>query len=75
MANFAPHKVVSTLPDPLEANAVYAVRVGAGFDLYITDSTGSVAHRINGTREWDGTQAEYDALGTYDPNTTYYISG
>jgi hypothetical protein len=22
---------------------------------------------------WDGTQVEYDALGTYDENTTYYI--
>jgi hypothetical protein len=22
---------------------------------------------------WDGTQAEYDALGTYDPNTTYFV--
>lgn len=40
-------KVVSTLPDPLAANTVYAVRVGAGFDLYISDSTGTVAHKIN----------------------------
>ena len=23
--------------------------------------------------EWTGTQAEYDALQTYDANTTYYI--
>ena len=24
-------------------------------------------------REWTGTQAQYDALGSYDPNTTYWI--
>lgn len=24
-------------------------------------------------RQWTGTQAEYDALGAYDDNTTYYI--
>lgn len=41
------HKVVSALPDPLEADAVYAVRTGAGFDLYVSDSTGSVAHKLN----------------------------
>ncbi len=40
-------KVVSSPPDPLEANTVYAVRVGGGFDLYITDSTGTTAHTLN----------------------------
>lgn len=44
---FRAHKVVSALPATLEADAVYAVRVGAGFDLYITDSTGSIAHAAN----------------------------
>ena len=24
-------------------------------------------------RSWDGTRAEYDALGTYDPTVTYYV--
>ena len=24
-------------------------------------------------REWTGTQAQYDALGSYDPNVTYYV--
>lgn len=24
---------------------------------------------------WDGTQAAYDALGSYDDNTTYYVAG
>lgn len=26
-----------------------------------------------GLEPWTGTQAEYDALGTYDPNKTYYV--
>ena len=30
---------------------------------------------ISGTKEWTGTQSQYDALGTYDDNTTYYIIG
>lgn len=42
------HKVVSALPGTLEPNAIYFVRTGAGFDLYCTDQTGSVAHKING---------------------------
>lgn len=41
------HKVVDKLPDTLDKNAVYAVRTGRGFDLYISDATGSVAHRPN----------------------------
>lgn len=41
------HKVISTLPSQLDPNALYAVRTGAGFDLYITDSTGNIAHKIN----------------------------
>jgi hypothetical protein len=74
MANLVVHKVVSSLPGVLAANAVYAVRAGDGFDLYITDSTGSVAHRLNGTRpEVYLTQAAYDALSPPDANTDYYI--
>jgi hypothetical protein len=53
MSTFAAHKVVSALPATLAANAIYAVRVGAGFDLYITDSTGLVAHKVNDTLTWD----------------------
>lgn len=52
MTTFRAHKVVSALPAPLEANAIYAVRVGEGFDLYITDSTGQMAHRVNSALGW-----------------------
>lgn len=41
------HKVVASLPSTLEPDAIYAVRAGTGFDLYIADSTGSVAHKVN----------------------------
>src|SRR5574343_1510435 len=40
------HKVVSSLPGTLEADTMYMVRVGAGFDLYMTDSSG-VAKELN----------------------------
>ena len=48
MAIFRVDKVVAALPGTLTPSTVYAVRVGAGFDLYISDSTGSVAHKVNG---------------------------
>ncbi len=33
--------------------------------------------RVNGSevwKQWTGTQAEYDALGTYDPDTLYVVT-
>lgn len=41
------HKPVSRLPDVLEPNAVYFLRVGEGIDICVTDMTGQVAHRHN----------------------------
>jgi hypothetical protein len=52
MATFRAHKVVASLPDPLDADTVYLVRVGEGFDLYATDSTGLIAHRLNPALSW-----------------------
>ncbi len=49
MANFKVYKEVSALPGTLEPDALYLVRVGTGFDLYCSDATGSVAHKINHT--------------------------
>lgn len=40
-------KVVGALPTTLSPNTFYAVRVGVGYDLYLSDSTGAVAHRLN----------------------------
>ena len=47
MAIFRIEKNIATLPGTLTADTVYAVRAGAGFDLYITESTASVAYKVN----------------------------
>lgn len=48
MAQVKHHKFVAALPAQLEANAIYYVRAGAGFDLYVTNSSGTVvAYPIN----------------------------
>ena len=49
--SFSFHKMVSQLPSVLEPNGIYTVRVGRGFDLYVTDMTGSVAHKLNSLDE------------------------
>lgn len=48
MAEFKAFKVVAALPPQLIANTVYLVRSGVGFDLYATNSVGTVvAYGIN----------------------------
>lgn len=48
MALVKHHKVVAALPSQLDANAIYYVRAGAGFDLYVTNSSGQiVAYPVN----------------------------
>ena len=51
MSTFRAEKVVAVLPATLEPDTLYFVRVGAGFDLYASDTTGAVAHKINGSSE------------------------
>lgn len=42
------HKYVSTLPTTLVANSIYYVRVGDGFDQYVTNASGAlVAYKSN----------------------------
>lgn len=42
-------KLIHSLPsrEELQPNTVYYVRAGAGFDTYVSDATGSIAHRLN----------------------------
>lgn len=47
MSDFAAAKVVGSLPATLTPNTLYCVRVGVGFDVYLSDSTGGVAHKVN----------------------------
>lgn len=61
MAVFNAEKVVSALPAQLASNTVYFVRVGTGFELRCSDSTGTVAHTLNLGRDLDGG----DALSVY----------
>jgi hypothetical protein len=42
-------KEIAALPPTLDPNCIYAIRVGAGCDLYISDSTGQIAHKVNNT--------------------------
>ena len=44
---FRAEKVVANLPATIEPNTLYVVRVGSGFDLYVSDSTGATAHALN----------------------------
>lgn len=42
MANINLHKIVWTLPETLEANSIYFVKVWAWFDMYITNDAGVI---------------------------------
>lgn len=46
------HKYVAALPAVLEADSIYYVRAGVGFDIYVTNSSGTVvAYPVN-PMEW-----------------------
>lgn len=47
MPQFRSEKVVAALPDPLTPDTVYYVRTGEGFDIFVSDITGSTAHQLN----------------------------
>lgn len=42
MATVKHHKVVSALPALVEADSIYYVRVGRGFDIYVTNALGVI---------------------------------
>lgn len=48
MALLKVYKEISSLPATLQPDAIYLVRVGAGFDMYVTDTTGAIAYASNG---------------------------
>lgn len=55
-------KVVGSLPAPLDPDTLYLVRTGAGFDLYCSDMTASIAHALNGSGgggTWPGPSIAY----------------
>lgn len=64
MAEVKQFKVVSALPGTLEANSIYYVRSGAGVDIYVTNSSGTIVayrHNQGEAKPWTGA-ADYDAI-------------
>lgn len=68
-------KVISSLPENLEANTLYFVRTGYGFSIFLTDMTGRFAHRLNAPPQGEIHAAFPDATDTsnqyqsvYDPS-------
>lgn len=49
MSDFKIYKEISTVPSEISSDSMYAVRTGPGFDLYLSDTTGTVAYKINST--------------------------
>ena len=47
MSKLRVEKVIGDVPGTLAPDCVYAVRDGAGYDLRVSDMTGSVAHKLN----------------------------
>ncbi len=66
------HKVVSSLPDPLDNDSVYFVRAGSGFDVYVTNHNGGLisAYPLNASASGSGSLpgVEIDC-GTFDEDT------
>lgn len=78
-------KVVGSLPGTLVPDTIYAVRTGVGFSLFVSDSTGSVAHPVNvpnvptvALGRWSGTSvASLTADNVFDDAlySSYIITG
>jgi len=47
MSKLRLEKTIGDVPGTLSPDCVYAVRAGAGYDLRVSDMTGSVAHKLN----------------------------
>lgn len=80
-------KVIGALPGSLTANTVYLVRTGVGFDFYMTDATGAVAHKANSGDGWttqvlaanftaiNGTPVNTPLAFAPEPNAIYEFEG
>lgn len=55
----------------MSATKVGGAKIGEG--LSVTNGALKV-ESLNGLKLWKGTQVEYDAIITKDPNTLYFIS-
>lgn len=47
MSDLKFYKEIGSVPEDLSSDSLYAVRTGPGFDFYLTDTTGSIAYKLN----------------------------
>lgn len=47
MSDLKIYKEIGGVPSNFGADSIYAIRTGPGFDLYLTDTTGSIAFKQN----------------------------
>lgn len=47
MSDLKIYKEIGSVPNTFGSDSIYAVRTGPGFDLFMTDTTGSIAYKIN----------------------------
>lgn len=47
MSDLKLYKEIGSVPSNFGSDSIYAMRTGPGFDLYMTDTTGSVAYKLN----------------------------
>ena len=47
MSDLKIYKEIGSVPSNFGSDSIYAVRTGPGFDLYMTDTTGSIAYKVN----------------------------
>jgi hypothetical protein len=59
------YKTVVSLPNVLEPNTMYAVRIGAGFDFYLSDMTGAIAYKMN-TEAGSGSGSSTGIIKTFN---------
>lgn len=74
MVAFKAKKVIANLPSTLEPDTVYYVRTGVGFDTYLTDSTGNVAHKLNANTD-SGGSSFLPVPELSDHDVTYFYFG
>ena len=68
-------KAIASLPATLTPNSFYAVRVGDGFELYVSDMTGTIAYRSNATVGPKGDTGQgFSFLGPWDNTYDNYHS-
>lgn len=73
MAILRVEKVIASLPGTLTPNTIYMVRAGPGFDLHVTDDTGSIAYVSNVTLT--GALAAINGLTPGEKDVMQYVGG